>query len=83
MVKPIVPQIHLQLKTQYHTNDNDTNVNLTGRSTDVAPPPHRITTWNEFVEAANHIATVTPYAIFYPRKIQMNAVIHNETGFVK
>ena len=38
-VEPIAPKIHVPEKN-YYTNHNDTNVNFTGRSTDVAPTPH-------------------------------------------
>ena len=78
-VEPILPQIHILSKTQYHTNNNDTTGDFTGRSTDVTPPLYRYPTRSKFIKVANHIATVTPDAIFYPRHLLMNVAIHPET----
>ena len=80
-MEPISPQIHALDKTQYHNNNNYDTVNFTVTSTDVAPPLHQYPNRIKFIEAANHIATVTPNTIFYPRKLLMNDVIHTETGF--
>ena len=80
-MEKIAPQIHVQEKTQYHTKENDVTVHFTVRSNDVAPPGHRYPTWIKFIEATNHIATVTPDAIFYSRKVLINSVIRPETGF--
>ena len=76
-------KIHFPSKTQYHTNYNDSTVNITGRSTYVAPPLHRYPTRSKFIEDVNHIATVTTYAILYPVKPLMNAVIRHETRFAQ
>ena len=70
-------------KKKRHANNKDVTVNFTGRSTDVAPPLHQYPTQSILIEAANNIATVTPYGIEHPRKLQMNAVIHPETRFAQ
>ena len=63
-LEPIAPKIHVQAETQYHTNNNYANVNLTGRSADVVPPLHRYPTLIIFLESDNNINTVTQDEMF-------------------
>ena len=82
-MEPTATQIQVPGKTQYHTNDNDSTIKFTGLSTDVAPPLHRYPNRSILKQTANHFATVTPNAIFYPIKLQMNTAIHPETVFAQ
>ena len=62
-VEPISPQIQFSAETYYHTNENDSTVDLYGISTDVATPLHRYPTWIRFIEDTNDIDRVAPNAI--------------------
>ena len=82
-VEPIIPRIQVPAETQYYTKKNHDNFNLTRRSTDVSPPLYQYPNESKYIEAANHMDTVTSDTSFYSGKLQMNAVIHTNTGFAQ
>ena len=79
-LEPITSQIQFPGETQYHTNCNDSTVNFTRMSNDVAPPLYQYPTRSKSIEVSNRISTVTPNTILYPIKLQINTAIHPDTG---